>query len=161
MSRTELHHARFVFPELVAESRSLTRFERTRQVDDGSWGFFWYEPERRGVSHTTTHEIPKFLREDRYRFTNLQPMQLLHCFSLGLLNAAGVYWLGQSLGRGGILEGIVPKVKSILHNGILPVLQFYAALFFIVPAGRLLLLLWWNRGRQGRNALRSSLVEAL
>ena len=154
--------ARFVFPELVAESSHVTQYDDYQDLDDGSFEYILYSnaitilPPQRST-------LPSFLQERRYRLTQLQSKQFFHCLGLGALNWIGVVWLRQSLQVGGILEQAVnggPVVAVLLH-WLCPVLIFYANLFFALPIGRFVVVLALNSLREGRNRRRADLVEAL
>ena len=174
----DLRQARFVFPELMAESAVSTRYENISETtavddddyDDGTWQAMLYnnnadERTRTGTRSKTT-KIPSYLIERRYRFTQLTLQQLLHCLVLGTLNWLGVMMMHQSLAPGGLLQ--LPAhdpnqvwtsaAATLIRGGLLPVLHFYARLFFVVPCGRLALVLALNRRRTVRNQRRARLA---
>lgn len=155
----DLRKARFAFPELMAESRVTTRYEHVEEKDDGSWEALLYDKSDTSSGRRTSG-IPTYLKEERYKFTRLAPKQFLHCVVLGILNLVGVIWFGQSLSSGGVIE-VVPgsPLAIFLLAWLLPVLKFYAVLFFAVPGARLLLIVVLNHFRQQRNKRRALLVS--
>jgi hypothetical protein len=170
-----LTQTRFVFPELLAESTvALQGGLVNNDEDDGSWASLLYAQEDNYTSTQSQRQqqqdgdLPLYLHERRYKFTKLTGQQLLHCVGLGSLNAIGVVMLGQSLARGGVLYMGDPKLLSssswswyFMHKLLLPVLRFYAALFFVLPTVRLLWIVILNQRRQGRNRQRQALVKEL
>ena len=163
--------ARFVFPELMAESAFVaTHYDYTTTTldgDNGSWQAMLYttdDAQMRRTPRVAAKCVPSYLKEERYRFTQLTLKQLLHCLALGTLNWLGVLWLHQSVAPGGILQ-LPPSTTSwfaaLIRSGLLPTLHFYARLFFILPAGRLLLVMALNRRRHERNQRRARLVGGL
>jgi hypothetical protein len=158
--------ATFIFPELMAESTTVLRYEPRRDdVSDGSFLSSLYTSRDRLARQTNprhSNSLPSFWKEPYYYFTQLSSAQFFYCLGLGLLNAIGVYWLGQSLLPSGALGPLVRgTLRSILVGGIVPVLRFYALLFFALPFGRLLLVVWCNRVRRRRNAQRQGLAKEL
>jgi hypothetical protein len=154
--------ARFVFPELVAESSHVTQYDDYLDMDDGSFEYILYTnaitilPPRRSA-------LPSFLQERRFRLTQLQSKQFFHCLGLGALNWIGVVWLRQSLRVGGVLEQAINggPVVAVLLRWLCPVLIFYANLFFALPIGRFGVVLALNSLRERRNRRRADLAEAL
>lgn len=153
--------ASFDFPELLAEGSFASEYEPNLEADDDQdWRTFFcrLETERR----TPTADLPNYLKEDTYRLTKLPAKQFLHCAGLGLLNLIGVVWLKQSVSAGGVLQ--VPTSTALgvfLHRGLLPVLGFYAVLFFTLPLMRLVLLSTLNLAVRQRNQRREALATAL
>jgi hypothetical protein len=159
ITSSDVRKATFAFPELMAESSVVTRYEHVEDSDDGSWEGLLYAKSRAPSGRRTTG-IPPYLKEERYKFTRLAPNQLLHCIVLGTLNLFGVIWFGQSLLPGGVMEVAPDSVlAAFLLSGLLPVLTFYALLFFSVPLARLLLVIVLNYFRQQRNRRRARLVS--
>jgi len=154
----EKRKARFIFPELMAESAVATRYEHAEVVDDMTWQSLLYtKSEERTPRRTNT--IPSWMKEERYRFTQITSKQFLHCLFLGSLNFIGVFWLRQSVAPGGVIY-LAPGTPgaSLVLKGLIPVLWFYARLFFALPAVRLLLIVGLNRLRIKRNKRRANLV---
>jgi hypothetical protein len=158
--------ATFIFPELMAESTTVLRYEPRRDdASDGSFLSSLYSNQghlARGTSPRHANTLPSYWKEPYYWFTKLPSAQFFYCLGLGLLNAIGVYSLGQSLLPSGALGPLVRgTLRSVLVGGLLPVLRFYALLFFALPLGRLVLVAWCNRVRRRRNAQRQGLAEEL
>lgn len=158
----------FVFPELVAESATVLRYDPPPEdAYDGSCLHMLYaQPNLQGGRRTSPRraaaDLPSFWKEPYYHFTKLSSAQFMYCLGLGLLNALGVYWFGQSLQPAGALGPLVKgTLRTILVRGLLPVLSFYAKLFFALPVGRLLLVSYLNHVRRQRNALREHLSQEL
>ena len=167
---SEKSQAVFFFPELMAESSTVLRYEPPLQdVTDGSLlAMLYAHPNSQGVgrrmtSHrTTAADLPPYLKEPYYHFTKLTSAQFMYCLGLGLLNALGVYWLAQSLQPAGALGPLVQgTLRTLLVGGLLPVLTFYAKLFFALPTGRLMLVAYLNYVRRRRNEKRECLSRAL
>lgn len=174
---SSLVQTRFVFPELMAESTVALSLQDDKgsilgggtddDNDDDTWASLLYALEsnnRIGGQRQREQDLPLYLHEYRYRFTLLTGQQLLHCVGLGSLNTIGVIMLGQSLAPGGVLY-MGPSSSSwswyLIHKMLLPILRFYAALFFVLPGVRLLWIVILNRRRRGRNQQRQALVQAL
>lgn len=154
--------SKFVFPELLAESVSTSRFYMLPEPDDGTWSSFLYDTEIGSLSSSTTMKrsipLPLYLKEDRFKFTKLKLQQLLQCIGLGLLNLIGVLWFGQSISDGGILDLTGNILNIPLRRGLYPLLRFYALLFFAIPIGRMILILILNWRRSIRNERRCKLL---
>jgi hypothetical protein len=156
--------ARFVFPELMAESAVVaTHYEYTSTLDDDhdTWQAVLYNTDDAQMRRTTrvaAKTVPSYLKEERYRFTQLTLQQLLHCLALGTLNWLGVLWLHQSMAPGLLQLPPTSWFAALIRSGLLPVLHFYARLFFVLPASRLLLVMALNRLRHERNQRRARLV---
>jgi hypothetical protein len=158
--------SRFLFPELMAESSAVGRYEAPLDDngDDDTWASLLYAKESVNPASTRrkTLDTPPTLKEAYYKFTKLSFQQLFHCTLLGGLNLIGVLWLGQSIAKGGIIEVKDGNpLAGFLRKGLLPTLSFYAALFFALPGGRLLLILALNLIRRRRNVRRENLARAL
>ena len=157
--------AKFVFPELIAESHVSTRYNDLidHSVDEMFWEGLLYAKEAQSarVGTATQGEIPSYMRESRQVFTNLQSKQFFHCLLLAVLNLVGVIWFAQSLKPGGILEPYLGAMADALQWGLIPVLKFYSQLFFAIPATRLLWILGVNAIRKRRNETRKALATAL
>lgn len=173
------HFARFYFPELAAESRYSTTYEGPND-DDGDeeedeGGCSWTSILCRDTTPIETRrlrkkrfqesqsEVPTSMTERRYKFTNLQRDQFFSCVFLGTINLVGVIMLRSSLEP---LNGIfqLPDGNfgaAVLKDGLIPVLSFYAVLFFILPIGRLIVVIFLNRSRRIRNQQRRALASAL
>jgi hypothetical protein len=170
-NKNGMAQTRFVFPELLAESTVALQGGLVKDdEDDGTWASVLYSKENnRTLTRRQDGDLPLYLHEYRYKFTKLTGQQLLHCVGLGSLNAIGVVMLGQSLAHGGVLYMGDPKLLSVssswpwyvMHKMLLPVLRFYAALFFVLPAVRLLWIVILNHRRQRRNQQRQALVKEL
>jgi len=99
--------ARFVFPELLAESSAVIKYEEPPDPDDGSWEYLCYSGDAAAQSSRTSgkmSELPSSLQEQRYLLTKLEKKQFQQCVILGILNFIGVIWLRQSLEPGGVLD---------------------------------------------------------
>ena len=169
------HMARFLFPELLAESQFATRYDGSLLQDEdeeatgSSWGSFLcarsqttllaLSPLRTGDSAT----VPTFLHEKHYKFTKLQSDQFLYCVFLGILNLVGVIWLRASLNPpNGLLQMQDGTwLATVIKYGLMRVLSFYAILFFALPAGRLLLIIFLNSRRKKRNRQRKELAAIM
>ena len=161
--------ARFVFPELVAEaSNGLTTSCSFDTCGDAvhSWEDMLYSKDsleagsQRLDSQRRSGECPKQLHERRHALTKLQPKQFGQCCLLGALNFIGIYWLRQSIGGGGLLE-ISNRGLHTTADSVLAVLYFYAKLFFVLPLGRLGIVVAFNFFINKRNKRRASLAKAL
>lgn len=155
--------ARFTFPELLAESSFTTiNFEESPDTDDGTWESLLYTKETTISSHWGRENTMNFLHERRYVLTRLESKQFLHCVGLGVLNFIGVLFLQQSLEPGGVLDVGSSGFFAVATKQVLvPVLRFYAILFFALPGARLLFILVLNALRGRRNRRRSDLVKTL
>jgi hypothetical protein len=155
------NHHEFIFPELLAEGTHSTNFNEEPNSDDGSWQMLLYAPDV--VLLSVTNQIPSSFQEKRYRLTKLSYQQFLTCAVVGSLNFIGVWWLALSLQPGGILNDFIRNVVFIraLQSTIVPVLQFYSILFFILPTSRLIAILGFNSYRMTRNRKRAELAHAL
>ena len=151
----------FVFPELMAESGSVPKYEIPFDNDDETWASFLYSPEPIYPGRQSISEVPRFLKERHYKFTMLSAQQLFHSSFLGLMNLIGVIWLGRSIAKGGSLEIRDGSSLAVLSRFLLPVLRFYAILFFVLPGARLFFVLVMNTARRRRNLKRESLATAL
>jgi hypothetical protein len=150
--------ARFTFPELVAEGTTnidYSLFDQMDKYDDGTWETLLYAKQEARTTETTI-SLPTYLKEERYKFSKLTSQQLMHSILIGTLNLIGVIGFQQSLLPGGIME--VPSNSLgavVLLSGLLPVLKFYALLFFVLPGMRLCLILVLNYLLKQRNQRRS------
>lgn len=164
------HWAKFHFPELLSESPFVTQqdaLSTAEDDDDRTWESLLCATStpntlgRRRTGEAVT--LPNYMHEPRYKLTKLQPQQLFYCFSLGVINLIGVMWLRRSLEPPeGMLQ--IPDntlMATVFRKGLGPVLYFYAILFFVLPAARLLLILILNSMRNSRNERRRSLVKQL
>jgi hypothetical protein len=181
--------ASFCFPELCAESaislpRHYSRRKKQQQQSDNGIGLLamlYDVPDESSSSDRSNHraprptsssdheeedDVPSFLVEDLYRLTRLTPKQFYQCCGLGTLNLAGVVWLRLSfrsflstttMNKKPPLSWLVYAVDQIL----LPLLIFYALLFFALPLGRLVCVVIWNQYRVQRNRRRQSLSRQL
>jgi hypothetical protein len=151
--------ATFIFPELMAESELSVQYVHSPVSDDGTWADILYAKDEGIVSNSKKTELPDHYREERCRFTNLTRGQLSLCVTLGILNLIGVVWLGQSVGKGGVLE-LEKKsaLATILVGILLPLLRSYGLLFLALPAARLISIILVNVGRKRRNDRRQTLA---
>jgi hypothetical protein len=158
MDDKELH---FIFPELLAESMHSTTYEEGVDSDDGSWRSLLYVPDI--ILWSPSGRMPSSLQERRYRLTLLGSKQFLTCVTFGSLNLIGVWWLALSLRPGGVLNDFIRSAAAVnaLQRTIIPILQFYSVLFFILPAGRLVVILGFNAKLEARNRKRADLAHAL
>jgi hypothetical protein len=153
--------SRFLFPELMAESSAVGRYEAPLE-DEDTWASLLYAKESDLSPRPKSLDTPPTLKEAYYKFTTLAFQQLLHCTALGCLNLIGVLWLGQVISKGGILEVTDGNpLAGFLRKGLMPILRFYAVLFFMLPGGRLLLILILNSIRRKRNLRRENLARIL
>jgi hypothetical protein len=162
----------FIFPELISESTMATRYEDpssdTGTEDDSRWAGLFYVNESSSTSSTNPRSgnrsmttTPNCLYEQHKNFTKLTSKQFYHCLLVAVLNFIGVVWFAQSLEPGGILEQNIGSVGPALKWGIIPVLWFYARLFFFIPGVRLAYIFGWNEFCQRRNQRRGQLAVAL
>lgn len=153
----------FSFPELVADpSIFMQRFPGPDQDEhESSWKQFLCAGECSPPTSSTI--FPPYLHERMLPFSRLQQNELFQCIGLGVLNAMGVVWFGQSLLPGGPLE--LTDTSSLLAffllSLLLPTLRFYAVLFFALPTGRMLVLMARNMLRNRRNRARRALCDEL
>jgi hypothetical protein len=173
---TNPSQALFDFPELIAESHVGVRYddssiwERTGEVEaDNLWENLFYRKDLSVPASTplsssgrlrgSSTSIPQYLVERRNVFTALTRNQFFHCLTIGTLNFVGVIWFAQSLQSGGILEQCLGTFGDILKTGLIPVLWFYARLFFAIPISRLLYVVIWNHLCRQRNLRRQGLAD--
>lgn len=163
-------HARFVFPELLAESTFATsNYDDPQTINKAltmttlptRWeGFFYSSDTEVRTPRSTT--LPPFLYEEKLAFTALAPNEFYRCLLVAILNALGVLWFAQSLQVGGILEQFLsPRVVKGLNWSLIPILSFYAKLFFGIPSLRLIYLMIWNERCAMRNIRRFQLASQL
>lgn len=156
----DMANARFIFPELMSESSVVTRYQCPETWDDGTFSCILCKKDIASIAGPTG--LPKWLSEERRRFTVLSFQQFSHCLILGLLNLLGVIWFGQTIAKGGVLE--IPEkhpLEWFLKRLLLPTLRFYAALFFTLPFCRLGLVSLSNIGIQRRNQRRANLSKEI
>ena len=168
------HRARFLFPELMAESQFAARYDECLQnVDDGddgatgSWGaFLCARNQPNALTRTPLRTgdsamVPVCLHEKLFKFTELQSDQFTYCVFLGILNLVGVIWLRSSLNPpNGVLQiQDGTWLATVIKHGLMKVLFYYAILFFALPAGRLLVILFLNSRRTQRNRQRKILAS--
>lgn len=170
--------AKFIFPELCAEASVATRYDPGEDdTDDGTWASILYSttthssagarasPTVRRVqaSSTSLSSLPQYLKENRYKFTQLTYQQLVQCVVLGSLNLIGVVWVGQMISPGGVLDFIatIPLWNLFFCRGLYPILRFYAVLFFMLPIGRLIVIIILNSLRKERNRRRINMLTEL
>jgi hypothetical protein len=167
-----LSEAVFIFPELMSESSAVPAHECASLEDsyDGSFLSMLYnipQMENSRGPRRQSGDLPLFWKEPYYHFTKLSSSQFMYCVFLGMLNAIGVFWLAQSLqindnGPDGALGPLVKgNLRAIIVGGLVPVLSFYAKLFFVLPAVRLLFVWYLNTLRRQRNMRRESLSSEL
>ena len=175
LSSHEPSKACFVFPELLAESASVIKYEEPPDFDDGSWEYLCYAGNDAQLSSQATTsggrttggsnmELPSSLQESRYVLTRLEKKQFQQCVVLGILNFIGVYWLQQSLEPEGVLDlqnMAGTFAAAFLQKGLVPILRFYSILFFVLPLARLILILGLNTIRGRRNRRRADFAYAL
>ena len=153
--------ARFIFPELMAEASTMTTEINSfshlyPDLSPFTWERMLYANGSLfalGNGNTTSSSIgtstqrplsmrdgfnacPDQLYEKYHVLTKLQSKQFFQCCLLGFLNFIGIFWLRQSIGRGGLLE-ISNRPLYATADGILAVLYFYSKLFFALPLARL------------------------
>jgi hypothetical protein len=181
--------ARFIFPELMSEAStgvnpstmnsfshlypdlSMLSWENmlfakdsfvlggTSSRSDSSLG---QQHQQQRSSSERFHACPDQLYEKYHVLTKLQPKQFWQCCLLGSLNFIGIFWLRQSIGRGGLLE-ISNRAFYATADGILAVLYFYAKLFFALPLARVVVFVaccnYFVRKRNERRAGVASAVK--
>ena len=147
--------ARFIFPELMAEASMTTTANSFSHLYPDLSPFVW---ERMLYAKDSPHALggntngsgnqrslsmrdgfnacPDQLYEKYHVLTKLQSKQFGQCCLLGFLNFVGIFWLRQSIGRGGLLE-ISNRALYVTADGISAVLYFYSKLFFALPLARL------------------------
>jgi hypothetical protein len=157
---TELRQSKFVFPELMAESTVVPFYDHRTDADDGTLSSILFTTaERYNTSSRRQAALPSYLIEENYKFSKLTRQQFLHCILLGSLNLIGVFWFGQSISAGGVLNVSGSPLEMPLRKVLYPVLRFYALLFFSIPAGRLIFILVLNSMRKQRNVRRARCVQ--
>lgn len=162
-TNNNLGKAKFVFPELMAESVVAVRHEILPDDDDGSWATLFYMKTENPVrQQSSSNGRLHYMKEFRYRFTKLSLQELLQCLLLGALNLVGVLWLGYSLSPGGVLEVPVSSALGlVLRKALLPVLRFYAFFFFCLPGARLAIIISLNLLLERRNKRREQIAQEL
>ncbi len=160
--------ARFTFPELLAESTvSGSHYDDPDTIQKATleplsrWEGLFFKSE--AANRTTPRStVPPYLYEETLAFTSLAANEFYRCLLVAVLNALGVLWFAQSLQIGGILEQfLAPSVVHGLQWSLIPVLSFYAKLFFTIPTIRLICILIWNERCRMRNDRRSHLANQL
>ena len=175
--------ARFIFPELMAETSSgiinptmtLNSFSHVYpDLSPLTWETMIYAKDSsfllggsassRDHPSTTRNGLnacPDQLYEKYHVLTKLQSKQFGQVLLLGSLNFIGIFWLRQSIGRGGLLE-ISNRRLYATADGILAVLYFYAKLFFALPLARLVVfVLCCNIFVRRRNERRAGVASEL
>lgn len=104
-----------------------------------------------------------FLVEDAWRFSAATKGQLVGAGALGVLNLAGVTFLASLLRDPRVLQAALESGSAALSlaAGALPLLQVYAAAFFVIPGVRLALSRRTNARIAARNATRAQQARAL
>lgn len=158
--------ARFYFPELVAEmdcQKLVTlgssvfapptgdNMSTILYVEDGGRNF--------GASGNASTDIPDYLYEQPLFLTELSREQFGQCTLLGLLNLVGVFWIKNAMLPGALLELPTTGFASMLIFKLFSILQFYACMFFLLPLGRLVIVLIRNHLADKRNKRRLSFVR--
>ncbi|GKY92885.1 hypothetical protein MPSEU_000257600 [Mayamaea pseudoterrestris] len=158
-SKTSLQDATFTFPELLAESEvALRSHEFIAEQDESDWRSILYRQDSLRRTKSTL-ELPCYLSESLFRLTHLPFNLFSQCVALGALNLVGVMMLGPSFDPGGMLELKEENfLGGFLKGYLLPILRFYAVLFFALPLTRLCLILVLNAQRRRRNERRRQLV---
>lgn len=159
--------ARFVFPELMSESAMALRFDPPIVSEDSFSLLLLFPPDRQNTittrSPTNNAAFPTHYHESAVYLTHLSPTNFYACAGLGFLNLVGVIWFFQSTSPSGVLQEVVEfrKLAQILHKTLVPVLVFYAILFWVLVFARGLVVVWRNWRIQRRNARRRFLVKLL
>ena len=127
------------------------------------------------ASSTSSNGIPQYLHEQPFVLTELSRQQFGQCVFLGLLNWIGIIWVQNALIPGGMFElptavdtgksrrrkesgrGLI-TAASFLILGLLKILRFYAALFFVLPLCRLVIVLIRNNCVARRNGRRQQFI---
>ena len=164
----DLSKAKFCFPELISEGNTATNYRDIRigsSVDNKRSLFdgFFYAKETNNEAFTGSNrvDLPKCLLEEYKVFSKLTSKEFFRCLIVALLNFLGVVWFDQSLNPDGILHDNLGSFGTSLKWGLIPVLQFYAKLFFIIPSIRIAYLLGWNELCKRRNLRRAYLASSL
>jgi len=148
--------ARFVFPELMAESSSVMNYDEAHDPDDGTWEYLLYSGDVI-VTQTRTigksYQLPSSLQERRYLLTMLEKKQFQQCVLLGTLNYIGVLWLRQSLGW----RHTLCLFDARPHASA----SFLFTYLFLLPLARLLIVIILNAIRGRRNRRRADFAHAL
>lgn len=156
--------ARFVFPELVSEGRFSTNYSGPVDADNTDRHIFdgiFYAKERQRIL-SSINDRPAYLHENFKVLTVLTRKQFLQINLVAVLNFLGVVWFAQSLEQGGILQqSLGPSFVLVLQRTLIPVLLFYAKLFFCIPAARLFYIVGWNWFCKQRNQRRRQLATDL
>ena len=139
---------KFVFPELVSESAVYVSKDDENGMEDGSWWSILYAEDRSSHSRSTATTV-SYWKEPMLRLTRLSRLHFLQCAGLGLLNLIGVLWLPQA------------PLPRFVMTFLLPVLTFYAGLFWCLVLGRYGVILLRNAWRKSRNQRRATLARIL
>eukprot|EP00536_Pseudo-nitzschia_multiseries_P010258 jgi/Psemu1/202726/e_gw1.306.55.1 len=170
--------ALFDFPELISESHRVyyddpQMWDRAIEETKGDLGRFFYLNEvpsahgsgstsaRRQTSSKMPRTLPTYLYEQHKTFSSLSRNQFVCCFLITTLNCLGVIWFSRSLELGGILQQNLGAVGDFLKAGLVPILWFYARLFVMIPASRVVYLLAYNELCKRRNLKRKCLASVL
>ncbi|KAL7571787.1 hypothetical protein ACA910_002875 [Epithemia clementina (nom. ined.)] len=176
--------SRFLFPELVSESVIALRYDDGPRHQNESrvggalaWSSFLYNdsPEqpqlqlltstaanRSNISNSNRDDMesdfPSYYHEPEWCFTNLSKPQFISCVVLGVLNFVGVLWFRQATGIDGVMEEVVEfrALARLLRHSLVPVLWFYARLFWLLALSRFCYNLLCNQRIRKRNHNRCS-----
>jgi hypothetical protein len=159
----DLSTSLFDFPELLAESRFAIHYSGPRIGDeeDNDSIFFIRETQVSSSNRDELNSLPDYLHEQRKVLTKLSSKQFYHCLFVAILNFIGVIWFAQSLEPGGILQQSLGAIGPTLKWGLIPVLLFYAKVFFLIPMVRLIYIVVWNQFCTRRNTRRLKLATSL
>lgn len=161
-SKTSLQNATFAFPELLTESELASQYSDFSTEGHDGVGLLSILYRKDPVRRSGRGELPDYLKESLFRLTSLPSNLFWQCLLLGSLNLVGVFMLQQSIDRGGTLEVDEQTTNGyIMKRLTIPVLRFYAILFFVLPCTRLAVILHLNSRRRKRNTRRASLLVAL
>lgn len=167
ITTTSMAEARFVFPELMSESETALRYDPPVVLDESTSLLLLFLPDRQNTANTrnptSNKDFPTHYHEAPVYLTQLSSTQFYACAGLGLLNLVGVIWFYQSTSSNGVLQEVVEfrKLAQILHKTLVPVLIFYAVLFWVLVLARGLVVMWRNWRIQRRNARRRGLAKLL
>ena len=156
---SNIMQSRFRFPELVSESAIALQHDENSSDTASPMDFASFlcshpqaiqSPGNR--TNELTDDFPAFYYEPERSFTMLTLPQFMSCVTLGVLNFVGVLWFRQATGDGGVMNEVVEfqALTKMLRHSLVPVLWFYARLFWLLALSRLVYLLLCNRRiRQG------------
>jgi len=156
----------FVFPELIlSESDGLNKEndQSPLEAEDNNAPNSFFYTNNTGYTLSTQmvarSQMKNYLHENRYVLTKLTKSDFYRCILMNTFNFIGLLMIWNSI-QDGVLE--IRDKHSLQFNIIkylLLLLMFYAKLFFILPLGRMLILLVLNHNIKTRNERRMSFAK--